>query len=115
MVKPVPTEFTVSLRAKRHRIEAQLPISQVASCRTIVCRLNVKKLDTGMHNSCILSYDIVVNLLLILMFVKYQVFLSLGPVEELEVLQPTCTASRLLSSTKSKDMEERIRIPKCTH
>ena len=30
------------------------------------------------------------------MFVKYQVFLSLGPVEELEVLQPTCTASRLL-------------------
>jgi hypothetical protein len=34
-------------------------------------------------------------------------FLCLGPVEELEVLQPTCATvdSRLLSSTKSKDIE----------
>ena len=84
------------LESKKHRIEAQRPTSQVAaSCRTIVCRLNAEELD--------IVYIIVdyIRLLFILSF------LCLGPVEELEVLQPTCATvdSRLLSSTKSKDIE----------
>ena len=89
------------LESKKHRIEAQLPTSQVAaSCRTIVCRLNAEELD-------IVYICVYVDYIRLLRSVFILFFLCLGPVEELEVLQPTCATvdSRLLSSTKSKDIK----------